>query len=101
MALGTDRPGIQHDHLQQKILEGLREMIAVARCDKQAIFVSRLAAHAIHKFAVMLETDLDRCRVIEFLEEVNAMGCWPTRDSVDWLRAQWLRRRWYAYVRNV
>jgi hypothetical protein len=74
--------------MRGEVLKGLKEMVAVARCNTHCISAPWKAAHAVHKFAVMLQDDLDRSKMIEFLEEVDAMGM-PTAASVQYLREQW------------
>jgi hypothetical protein len=74
--------------VESEILKGLKEMVAIAHCNTHCISVPWKAAHAVHKFAVVLQDDLDRCKMIEFLEEVNAMDM-PTVTSVEYLREQW------------
>ncbi|CAO2653858.1 Nn.00g105910.m01.CDS01 [Neocucurbitaria sp. VM-36] len=73
---------------RKDVLKGLKEMMAIARCNTHAISASSIAAHAIHKFAGVLQEDLDQHKTIEFLEEVNTMGR-PTVSSMEWLRGQW------------
>lgn len=75
--------------LQYEILKGLKEMIASTRCDTHAVSTMSVAVHAIHRFAVILSDDLDRLKMVEFLEEVDAMGWWPTKASIGWLWRQW------------
>jgi hypothetical protein len=74
--------------MQGEVLKGLKEMVAVARCNTHCISASWKAAHAVHKFAVTLQDDLDRSKMIEFLEEADAMGM-PTEASVQYLKEQW------------
>lgn len=63
-------------------------MVAVARCNTFSLTSRVIAAYAVHAFAGVLQDDMDRHKMIEFLEEVNAMG-WPTTTSIDWLSRQW------------
>lgn len=71
-----------------QVLGGLKGMVAVARCNKHAMSTPSITAHAIHKFAVALHDEFDRCKMIEFLEEVNSTG-WPTADTIGALRETW------------
>ena len=70
------------------VLKGLKEMVAIAHCNTQCISAPWKAAHAVHKFAVVLQDDHDQCKMIEFLDEVNTMGM-PTTTSVEYLREPW------------
>ncbi|KAF1938728.1 hypothetical protein EJ02DRAFT_353871 [Clathrospora elynae] len=85
----TNRVGIAAS-MRDEVLRNLKGIVAIARCNPHAISVPWNAAHAVHKFAAVLQDDLDQCKMIEFLEEVNAMG-WPTAASMEHLREQW---RW-------
>lgn len=67
----------------------LKEMMAVARCNPHASTTPYLAAHAMHKFAVVLEDPQDQRNVIDFLEEVEVMSFWPTEATRQWLRKEW------------
>lgn len=63
-------------------------MVATARCNTHCISAPWKAAHAVHKFAVLLREETGRCKMMEFLEEVNAMGM-PTTASIEYLKEQW------------
>jgi hypothetical protein len=71
-----------------EVLRGLREMIAISRCNAHCISAQSKAAYTVHKFGTVLQEDQDRCTMIEFLEEVHATGM-PTGASVAYLKEQW------------
>jgi hypothetical protein len=85
--------------MQGEVLKGLREMVAVARCNTHCISAPWKAVLAVHKFAIILQDDLDRSKMIEFLEEVDAMGS-PTGASVQYLREQW-RSSWSHFEEGL
>ncbi|KAK1918156.1 hypothetical protein P3342_000876 [Pyrenophora teres f. teres] len=73
IALAANRPdgevqGIHRD-MSEEILKGLRETVAIARCDTRGISAPWKAAHTVHKFAGLLSDDSDRIKMINFLEE--------------------------------
>ncbi|KAF2853758.1 hypothetical protein T440DRAFT_443509 [Plenodomus tracheiphilus IPT5] len=72
--------------MRYEVLKGLKEIVASTICDKHAIFTSSMAAHAIHRFAVILRNNIDRQKMIEFLEEVDNMGLWRTKASIQKIR---------------
>ena len=74
------------------MLRGLKEIVAIARCNPHCILASWKAAHAVHKFGVLLIDETARFKMIEFLEEVNAMGM-PTAASIEYLAEQWNWRK--------
>lgn len=76
-------------NVRYEILKGLKEMIASARCDAYAVSTTSVAVRAIHRFAVILSDDCDWQKIVEFLEEVDATGCWPTKSSISWVWQQW------------
>lgn len=71
-----------------EVLRGLREMIAIARCNTHCISAQWKATYTIHKFGTVLQDGHDRCKIIEFLEEVHATGM-PTGTSIEYLKEQW------------
>ncbi|KAI1673559.1 hypothetical protein L13192_00306 [Pyrenophora tritici-repentis] len=73
ITLAANRPdgevqGIHRD-MSEEILKGLRETVAIARCDNRGISAPWKAAHTVHKFAGLLSDDSDRIKMIGFLEE--------------------------------
>jgi len=74
-------------------------MIAIARCNSHCISAQWDAAYAVHKFGTILQNDQDRCKMIEFLEEVQTTGM-PTRTSVEHLKEQW-NWRWNHYAGEI
>jgi hypothetical protein len=76
------------DSAHGEVLTGLREMIAIARCNTQCITAQWKAAYTVHKYGTVLQDEQDRCKMIEFLEEVHATGM-PTRTSIEYLKQQW------------
>lgn len=88
-----------HQDMSDEILKGLKETVAIARCDTRGISAPWKAVHAVHKFAGLLSDDSDRIKMINFLEEVNAMGM-PTAASIEHLKEQW-RWGWHHYQRAI
>lgn len=76
--------------MQQAVLKGLNELIAIARGNTHTSSPASIASHAIHKFAVLLQDEADRTKMVEFLEEVHTLG-WPTTNTIEWLRRYWYR----------
>jgi len=85
--------------MSDEILKGLKETVAIARCDTRGISAPWKAVHAVHKFAGLLSDDPDRIKMINFLEEVNAMGM-PTAASIEHLKEQW-GWGWQHYQRAI
>ncbi|KAL5120834.1 hypothetical protein ACEQ8H_001315 [Pleosporales sp. CAS-2024a] len=73
----------------QDITVWLKEIMAVARCNPHASTTPYLAAHAMHKFAVVLRHFHDQNNVMNFLEEVDMIRGWPTAATRQWLRMEW------------
>ena len=103
IALAANRPDSEvqglHGDMSEEILKGLKETVAIARCDTRGISAPWKAAHTVHKFAGLLSRDLDRNQMINFLEEVNAMGM-PTAASIEHLKEQW-GWGWHHYQRAM
>ncbi|KAL6710494.1 hypothetical protein ACN47E_008542 [Coniothyrium glycines] len=74
--------------VQNEISRRLKDMIIAARCNTFAMCAGVAAAYAIHSFAIVLEDELDRSMMMEFLAEVNTLG-WSTAATVVWLRWHW------------
>ena len=74
--------------IQTAVLINLKEMIAIAHCNTHCISAPWKAAHAVHKYAPVLTEDTDRKEMVEFLEEVIAMGM-PTGASIESLKERW------------
>ena len=87
------------DSAHSEVLRDLREMIAIARCNAHCISAQWDAAYTVHKFGTVLQDDQDRCKMIEFLEEVQATGM-PTRTSIEYLQDQW-NWRWNHYAGEI
>ena len=89
ITLAANRPDGEvqglHRDMSEEILKGLKETVAIARCDTRGISAPWKAAHTVHKFAGLLSRDLDRNKMINFLEEVNTMGM-PTAASIEHLK---------------
>jgi hypothetical protein len=94
--LDLENTGIHGDmvvaSIQDEVLRGLKEIVAIARCNTHCITAPWKAAHAVHKFAVLVSDETARFKMIEFLEEVNAMGM-PTAVSIEYLVEQWNWRK--------
>ena len=94
--LDTATSGNQGDaviaSVQNEVLRGLKEIVGIARCNPHCILTPWKAAHAVHKFGVLLVDEIARYKMIEFLEEVNAMGM-PTAATIEYLAEQWNWRK--------
>ncbi|KAH8725493.1 hypothetical protein GQ44DRAFT_219125 [Phaeosphaeriaceae sp. PMI808] len=71
-----------------EITSWLKEVMATARCNLNSVSASWLAAHVMHKFAAIVQSPVDQSSIIEFLEDVDAMG-WSTKLTSRWLKLQW------------
>ncbi|RMZ69561.1 Arca [Pyrenophora seminiperda CCB06] len=103
IALAANRPDGEvqglHRDMSDEVLKGLKETVAIARCDTRGISAPWKAAHTVHKFAELLRDDADRIKMINFLEEVNAMGM-PTSATIEHLKEQW-GWGWNHYPRAI
>jgi len=95
LALSTTDPRKIGNHIlnvglgELEVTMWLGEMMAVARCNPHASTTPYLAAHAMHKFAVVLQDPQDQRNVMDFLKEVEVMSFWPTEATRQWLRKEW------------
>ncbi|KAF2729563.1 hypothetical protein EJ04DRAFT_502053 [Polyplosphaeria fusca] len=73
---------------REQIVERLKEVIAIARCNGHRMPALFLASNAVFAYGSTVEDHFDRVKMIEFLEEVEGVG-WPTKSAMRWLASQW------------
>lgn len=82
---------------RREVVEGLEDMIAIARCNEHSITAYSVASHAVHRFAVVLESESDRSKMLDYLEEIKVRGWRPVESSIHWLKWQWDSMSHYKY----
>ena len=68
--------------------EILKELVALGRCNGHNMPALFLASNALYAFGSTIDDHFDRVKMIEFLEEAEAVG-WQTKSAMRRLASSW------------